>query len=57
MNSDVTVLAALKFMVSHEFMPDIMDFGLFSRERSYSKSCLKNFVKNTVKNKVISWKY
>ena len=30
-------------------MPDIMDFGLVSRERSYQKSCLKNIVKNIVK--------
>ena len=36
-------------IVFHEFMPDIMDFGLFSCERSYEKSCLKNIVKNIVK--------
>ena len=37
------------FMVFHDFMPDIMDFGLFSLERSYSNSCLKNIVKNIEK--------
>ena len=31
-------------------MPDSLDFGLFSWERSYWKSCLKNIVKNIVKN-------
>ena len=40
-------------LVFHEIMPDNMEFGLLSRERSYWKSCLKNIVnnvKNIVKN-------
>ena len=41
----------------HEFMQDIMDFGLISWEGSPSKSCLKNIVKNIVKTIVISWKF
>ena len=41
----------------HEFMQDIMDFGLISWEGSPSKSCLKNSVKNIVKTIVISWKF
>ena len=40
----------------HEIMPDIMDLGLFSWERSYVKSCLKNIVKNIVKNTLKGWK-
>ena len=47
-----TLLGTPEFIVFHEFMPDIMDFGLFSCERSYEKSCLKNIVKNVVKNMV-----
>ena len=45
-----TFLGTPKFMVFHEFMQNIMDFGLFSWERSYSKSRLKNIVKNIMKN-------
>ena len=45
-----------EFIVFHEVMPDIMIFGLFLRERSYQKSCLKNIVKIFVKNTVNWWK-
>ena len=45
-----TLLGTPEFIVFHELMPDIMDFGLFSWERSYEKSCLKNIVMNIVKN-------
>ena len=51
-----TLLGTPEFIVFHEFMPDIMDFGLFSWERSYEKSCLTNIVKNIVKNMVKWWK-
>ena len=44
-----TLLGTPEFIVFHEFMPDIMDFDLFSKKRSYQKSCLKNIVKNIVK--------
>ena len=54
-----TLLGTPEFILFHEFMPDITDFGLFSWERSYQKSCLKNMkniVKNIVKNVVKSLK-
>ena len=35
-----------KFIVFYELMSDITDFGLFSWEKSYSNSCLKNIVTN-----------
>ena len=45
-----TLLSTQEFIV---FMKRIMGFGLFSWERSYWKSCLKNIVKNFMKNTVI----
>ena len=33
-----TLLGIPEFIVFHESMPDIMDFGLFSWQRSYPKS-------------------
>ena len=51
-----TLLGTPEFIVFHEIMPDTMDFGLFSKERSYQKSCLKNIVNNIVKNIVKRWK-
>ena len=44
------LLATPEFIVFHEFMPDIMNFCLFSWERSYQKSYLKNIVNNIMKN-------
>ena len=53
-----TLFGTPEFINFQEFMPDIMDFGLFSWERSYHKSCLihDNIVKNIVKNIVQWWK-
>ena len=44
-----TLFGKPEFTAFHEIMPNIMDFGLFSWERSYRKSYLKNIVKNIVK--------
>ena len=40
-----TLLGTPEFMVFHEFLEDITDFGPFSWKRSYWKSRLKNIVK------------
>ena len=38
-----------EFIVFHEIMPYIMDFGLFSYRKSYLKNIVKNIVENIVK--------
>ena len=47
------LLGTPEFVVFHEIMPEIMNFGLFSWERSNWKSCLKKIVRNIVQNIVI----
>ena len=44
----LAVLGTPVFIVFHKIMPDFIDFGLFSWEASYWKSCLTNVVKNIV---------
>ena len=51
---DGTLLGAPDFMIFHEFMPDIKNFGHFSWKKSYWKSYLKNIVNNIVKN-IVNW--